>query len=377
MKRILLICFVLISVLSKSQNGFYNGWGQRGNTLGAQTYSLGSVDNFSFVVVTNGTRRMAFGSDVANTASVQILGTLETTGSATLTGGISIGAAPTAANIINLNASVAGQYGILITNLSSGASSGSRIRLGNNSNQATIIDAGTGATNGNNLYPLSLNFIQDDAGGFTFNQSGGASSGAYTRFRISSSIIGSQASISNQTAGSNIPSFKDESITRGWATGAIALQEEAQFDAMTYTSTAASTITKAVRARFTKAIAGTNITITNNFSADFNGNVSLTTAGLYFSDKVIDVTTGDAATINSTVGRFRKDATGTIFTLTDSYITANSIIILTQITAGLTGGTHLTVQAGAGSATITFEVAATGAATAPSADMDINFIIMN
>lgn len=107
------------------------------------------------------------------------------------------------------------------------------------------------------------------------------------------------------------------------------------------------------------------------------GGLNLTAGGYSVTSKVIDVTTGDGATINSPIGRFRKDATGAVFTLTNSFITANSIITLQRITAALTGGTVLTVQAGAGSATITFEVGATGVATAPSADCDINFIIMN
>ena len=91
----------------------------------------------------------------------------------------------------------------------------------------------------------------------------------------------------------------------------------------------------------------------------------------------INTTAGDAATINATAGRFRKDASGTIFTLTSNKIDVNSIILLTPITAGLTGGKYLTVQAGSGSAVITFEDIATGVATAPSANMDINFLIIN
>lgn len=89
----------------------------------------------------------------------------------------------------------------------------------------------------------------------------------------------------------------------------------------------------------------------------------------------INTTAGDSATINKTAGRFRKDTTGTTFTLTNSYITANSIILLTLVTAGLTTGNQLSVVAGAGSATITFETA--GVAAAPSANADVNFLIIN
>ncbi len=85
----------------------------------------------------------------------------------------------------------------------------------------------------------------------------------------------------------------------------------------------------------------------------------------------IDVVSGDAATINAQAGRFRKDATGASFTLTNSFITANSIIILTQANAAVDAtGTVYTVQAGPGSATITW-------VAAPAADFDMNFVVVN
>ena len=89
----------------------------------------------------------------------------------------------------------------------------------------------------------------------------------------------------------------------------------------------------------------------------------------------INTTAGDSATINSVAGRFRKDASGTTFTLTNSYITANSIILLTNTTAGITTGNQLSVVAGSGSAVITFET--DGVAAAPNANMDINFWVIN
>ena len=87
--------------------------------------------------------------------------------------------------------------------------------------------------------------------------------------------------------------------------------------------------------------------------------------------KGIDTTTGDAATINATVGRFRKDTSGTTFTLTNSFITANSIISLTPANAAIDAtATGWTVNAGAGSATITFNAA-------PTANFDMNFVVIN
>lgn len=85
----------------------------------------------------------------------------------------------------------------------------------------------------------------------------------------------------------------------------------------------------------------------------------------------INTTAGDAATIDKTCGRFRKDATGTTFTLTNGYVTANSTIFLTQADAALDAtATRWTVSAGAGSATITFDAA-------PTADFNMNFEVRN
>jgi len=90
----------------------------------------------------------------------------------------------------------------------------------------------------------------------------------------------------------------------------------------------------------------------------------------------INTTAGDGATIDRISGRFRKDNSGSTFTLTNSFITANSIILLQVITAGLTTGNEVVVSAGAGSATITFQTSLAGAA-APSATCDVNFFIIN
>lgn len=98
---------------------------------------------------------------------------------------------------------------------------------------------------------------------------------------------------------------------------------------------------------------------------------TLISEDLQFTTKAINITSGDAATINSPAGRFRKDATGATFTLTNSYITANSIIVLTPANAAVdVTGTVFTVLAGAGSAVITW-------VAAPTADFDMNFLVIN
>lgn len=88
-------------------------------------------------------------------------------------------------------------------------------------------------------------------------------------------------------------------------------------------------------------------------------------------DGSIDTTAGDSATINKAAGRFRKDATGATFTLTNSFISANSIVLLTPANAAIDAtATSWTVSAGSGSATITFNAA-------PTSNFDMNFLVIN
>jgi len=85
----------------------------------------------------------------------------------------------------------------------------------------------------------------------------------------------------------------------------------------------------------------------------------------------INTTAGDGATIDEISGRFRKDNSGATFTLTNSYITANSIILLTAANAAIDAtAASWTVSAGAGSASIVF-------VAAPTADFDMNFLVIN
>lgn len=92
-----------------------------------------------------------------------------------------------------------------------------------------------------------------------------------------------------------------------------------------------------------------------------DGRISTTTS--------INTTAGDSATINTASGRFRKDTSGTAFTLTNSLITANSIILLTPCQVDATA-THWGVTAGAGSCTINFNAV-------PTSNFDMNFLVIN
>lgn len=119
-----------------------------------------------------------------------------------------------------------------------------------------------------------------------------------------------------------------------------------------------------------------------NTDTSAQARLSLKPTGVNFSgdlvatEKTINSTAGDAATIDAVAGRFRKDTSGTTFTLTNKYITANSVVLLQVITAGLTAGYLVRPSAGAGTCTITFENAG-GTASAPNANCDVNFWIVN
>ncbi len=162
------------------------------------------------------------------------------------------------------------------------------------------------------------------------------------------------------------------SATLQHATGALTTQREVVFDAPTYSFVGASTISDAATLAITGApILGTNATFTRSMALWVQSGATRLDGDFVSGNKVIDTTAGDAATINSINGRFRKDTTGTTFTLTNSFITANSIILLTPANAAIdVTATYWTVSAGAGSATITF-------VAAPTANFDVNFFVIN
>jgi hypothetical protein len=111
--------------------------------------------------------------------------------------------------------------------------------------------------------------------------------------------------------------------------------------------------------------------ITNAYAAWIDAGAVRFDGDFIIGSKSIDTTAGDSATINAIAGRFRKDNTGSTFTLTNSFITANSIIVLQAANAAIDAtATGWTVSAGAGSATITFNAA-------PTSNFDMNFLVIN
>jgi len=83
----------------------------------------------------------------------------------------------------------------------------------------------------------------------------------------------------NGTASTAIAGWSYDGTTRNWLTGNITTQSENVWGATTYSFVGASTITNAYGNVFNAPIAGTNATITNNYAAQFNGNVVIGSAG--------------------------------------------------------------------------------------------------
>jgi len=167
------------------------------------------------------------------------------------------------------------------------------------------------------------------------------------------------------------------------ASGAITVTSGATTDGNTGSATLASSAATGTN----RSTGDVNITCGTPTGSGTRGNIVTTgnlrtaTAGTYdigqastgwkrlYLDSGIDTTAGDTATINKATGRFRKDTTGTTFTLTNSYITANSIVLLTFVSADATA-TSMAVAAAAGSCVVTFNAA-------PTANCDVNFLVVN
>lgn len=118
---------------------------------------------------------------------------------------------------------------------------------------------------------------------------------------------------------------------------------------------------------------GQVVRVNTSITADADNGAALgsTTVGWsrLYMETGINTTAGDAATINAPAGRFRKDTTGVTFTLTNSVITANSIVLLANHNTGMEA-IGLSVVAGAGSATISFSAA-------PGSNFDVGFWVIN
>lgn len=149
----------------------------------------------------------------------------------------------------------------------------------------------------------------------------------------------------NQTLSTSIPGWNYVGGSRQWATGAIATQVENIWGASTYSAVAASVITTAIGNDFFSPVASTNITITNNYAARFNGQVLAT-------DNVVISTAGKGIFVKE--GTNGQSGTATLIG-TGAAVVANTTITATSrifpvgvTTAGAPGYLTITKNPGVG-----------------------------
>ncbi len=99
---------------------------------------------------------------------------------------------------------------------------------------------------------------------------------------------------------------------------------------------------------------------------------SIQVVGKFSLDKDINTAASDSGNYdNISSGRFRKDTSGSTFTINSNRINPDAIIILTPANAAIDAtATIWTVSAGAGTATITFNAP-------PTSNFNMNFLILN
>lgn len=120
---------------------------------------------------------------------------------------------------------------------------------------------------------ITTPIVNGVSGNLAFNNAF-QTSGAITAFTFT------KPNNTTQTASTSISGFVVNGGTRQWNTGNITAQSENVWGATTYRfATTPSTITNAYGNVFNAPIAGTNCTITNNWAAQFNGNVVIGSTG--------------------------------------------------------------------------------------------------
>jgi hypothetical protein len=162
----------------------------------------------------------------------------------------------------------------LIIDHASGSGVAASITKGGNGEALTVVkSSGSGNvasfTGGNTfISTLTTPTINGVSGNLAFANAV-QTSGAVTAFTFT------KPNNTTQTASTQINGFVVNGGTRQWATGNIGTQSENVWGATTYSFVGASTITNAYGNVFNAPIAGTNCTITNNYAAQFNGNVQI------------------------------------------------------------------------------------------------------
>jgi len=249
MKRIFLICFVLISVLSKSQNGHYNGWGLTGNTLGNNTSYIGSNDNRSLLFKTNNTIVGKF-----DTLSVLHLGNTVTTN----TSGLITLRVKKGNSFIDFGERLNLAPAIWFFNTNSS---------NNNTSTNWAISGGTVSTVIN--APLTSIDLRVQAANIMVIR-GTATAGAIVPYDLTGPVT------TSQTASTEIPVLKITPGGRQWLSGNTATQRQYYFRAEALTATATSSITNVYGIYAEPPTASTNMIFGNSWGLGTNSNAHIT-----------------------------------------------------------------------------------------------------
>lgn len=281
-------------------------WKTKGNTFTTNTNYLGTNNSRSLILKTNSTQvgkidsvgkwTIGTGTVAANTSSLGIVrikqGSSWTDIGEYFTGGAALWMNTTNSTtnpFLYSNSTGSSKYINAPTTLNFGTSGVDRLSLNSTllssstnfslAGTSTLTGAVTTSTINNGAGSLYLGTYGNNnyiiGGGFmNFAPSGNSTTGSATQFNF---VTASHYSL---TASTNVPAFKVTGATRGFLSGAKALQYESYLTAPTYTANGATTITTASGLHVEKPIAGSNITITNNYGISTDGNLLLGSAGL-------------------------------------------------------------------------------------------------
>lgn len=166
------------------------------------------------------------------------------------------------------------------------------------------------------------------------------------------------------TASTAFPDVLMNGATQTWGSGTIAIQPKVWVKANTLAGTSGTnTATVAAGIQVDPWAVGTNGAITNNYTIYSNGKIG------YPFTYTAGGTTGDQ-TINKPTGSLNIAATGTTVTLTNSFITANSIVFPVLMTSDATATSVKSAVVTAGQCVFTLNAACT-------AEIKIGFEVKN
>lgn len=403
MKKQIILILIFFTFFSNAQTPVY--WRETGNAVGANKI-LGTTNSQSLSIRTNSVERI----NISPIGVTKITGTVNAvvSGSTILIvdqdGVYSLGASGVVGNDVTAYGSLclpvstgiensAFGRGAMLLNTTGGQNSvfGQTALLSNLTGSANCIfgkssgfgalsfrnnffgaTSGFGMTSGNQNVGIGTDVLRNAAGGSSnvavgnstfFDLTGnlntgiGFATGQGLITGVGNTFIGSQISLGNVSNNVAISNGTGQVVYRDNGTNSYNLR------ALRIGSTIAP-----------NAILDVNgdAIISSSISA---GGLVLSAGSLTVTSKILNTTSGDAATINSPTGSFRKDNSGTIFVLTNSFITANSVIIPAIKTIGITSGYFVRWVCTTGSVTFIFET--NGVAAAPNIDCDVNFYITN